>query len=434
MKKFISIILIGIMLLSMTACNQPKDSSDWTTKIMANPSVTVQTKDVTYTTEDGKEFPDTVIVSPLNKETYQPEKALNTLKKLKFLNHWTLFSVQIENMGYHFTNHGKLKAYNDIDTIVMRNPADAENQHDTIKIDYATESMNIIGYRCVTVTIENTETVNLTQAQIYEILQAVYGKKDAEFLCYATGSFLKEPILSETTQNGANVTYSRTMNEDEMIFSIDCDVTDSYAKHYYSNNKEAMLKELVVFPDVMHWKDGEDDINNLDTLGKSFLEKHFGPDACFVTENNPDWLNGIYIYRVPSDESQPKEFFSLYQIAPFGIENAVRQEISMVSWVTKDKVESMISLDLCALTEEECTDAKKEEITVRAQEIVKDILQVETFSDPLDKKKCYPITIDGQESYIAFQLWFPNYDDDYHDDKVTLWCITSTDAQLFESE
>lgn len=434
MKKFISIMLVGIMLLSMTACNQPKENSDWTTKVITPPSVTVQTQDVMCKTENGREFSDTVIVSPFTKETYQPEKALNTLKNLKFLSNWTLFSMQTETMGYHFTSHGKLKAYSDVETIVMRNPEDAENQYDTITIDYVTESMNIIGYQRVTVTIEDPEAANLKQTQIHEILQAVYGKKNAEFLCYAAGSFLKEPILSETTQNGANVIYSRTIDEDEIIFSVDCEVTDEKVQHYYTNNKDAMLKELVAFPDVMHWKDGEDDINDLDTLGKSFLEKHFGPDACFAIENNPDYLNSVYVYRVQNDESQQKEFWSLYQIAPFGIENATRQDISMISWVNKDKVESMISLDLCTLTEEECTDAKKEEITLRAQEIVKDILQVETFSNPLEKEKYYPITIDGKEAYITFQLSFPTYEPDDDNEDVTLWCITSTDPQLFENQ
>ena len=424
MKKIFSLILAGIMMVSMTACRNNDEFGDKTVPV---PAMELTTQEVTYNTAAGVELKDTLAVSPLTYDKYQPENILENLQKLDYLKGWTCTTSKSE-VGYPcITENGQLTAYKYSETTTLHEVQADRTTHQSVAVSYTSDTDAVIGYSDISVSIQySTSSANLSQNQMRDILEVVYGKDYADFLCYATMQKNDGYAEYKVQEGDAVVVLSRNTENYGIDFRVACKNVSKNVTNGYAGDYTPMLETLHILPDLMNWGEGETDVRNMSTLGKSFLEKHFGAGATFVIGTSlSEQLAGGYAYDEEENDGVSKSVHMQYRIAQPGVKESQRLKTQMTYKISEEKTESYVSLELGTINKDDLTDENRNAMIAKALGIVKDIVQTDDVLTAFDSDKYFTITVDGTETHIRFTLHF-NPDKDGNE-KVSMQFGASTD-------
>ena len=424
MKKFFSLMLCSIMIFGLTACGSSGNHDEWDDKSVRVPTVELTMQEVTYHPVEGVDIKDVLMVSPLTYDKYQPDKILEQLQNLDCVNEWSCTTSTSEVAYPYFTENGQLTAYKYGETVTLHEMKAERKTNQSVSVSYNNDTDDIIGYSDISVSFQySVGGDNLSQSQMHDILQAVYGKEYADFLCYAEMDEDDGYAEYKIQEGDAVIVFSRSTENHGIDFRVACKNKAKEATNGYAGNYTPKLQQLSVLPDLMNWGADECDVQNVSAMGKSFLEKHFGTTASFTmgTSQN-EQLAGGYTYGV---EDGTTSVHMQYRIAQPDVKESQRLKTQMTYKISEQKTESYVSLELGTIKKEDLTDESRNAMITKALNIVADILQTDDVLNAFDSDKYFAITVDGAETYIRFALHFNP--DENGNEKVSMQFGTSTD-------
>lgn len=424
MKKFLSLMLCGIMVLGLTACGGSGSNKEWGDKNVRVPTVELAMQEVTYHPASGMDIKDILMVSPLTYDKYQPSKIQEKLKEVDCVKGWNCTTSTSEVSYPYFTDNVQLTAYKYGETVTLHEVKEERATHQSVSISYNNDTDAIIGYSDISVSWQyGAGNANLSQSQMHDILQVVYGKEYADFLCYAAMDE-EDGYAEHQIQDGdAVVVFSRSTENYGVTFRVACKNKSKEATNGYAGDYKPQLQQLSILPDLMNWGENERNAQNVSTMGKQFLVEYFGENAAFTmgTSQN-EQLAGGYSYSVKDGTTS---VHMQYRIAKPGVKTSMRLKTQMTYKVSEQKAESAVSLELGTIKKENITDESRNAFSEKALCIVKDIVQVEDVANAFDADKYFTITVDGTETYIKFTMRFSPDEDG--NEKVSMQFATSTD-------
>lgn len=422
MKKVLSILLVCLMVFSMTACNS---DSGWKTKNVKAPEVTLEWQEVSQiNAATNFELKDNIIVSPLKVDKYNPKTALEAIKKLDFTKNWVSEERYSEQGVPYFTDdnqvtafrHGtRMSIHEDSDTgkgFIVYYSADTD-----VATDYATVAIEFL---------PNEKKENLTQKQILEVLKIVFGNEYAEFLCYAKMTQEDEYARHTITNGDASMLFERAIYEDNYItFSVNVSNTNKQPVNGYGADFTPTTELLTVLADILRWNAG-DTVLDLNTMGTSFLTKHFGEGAKFAVESNEYMNSSAYIYGV---DGEYKTMMMQYKIAQEGVKPEKQLNASLSVSQSGETVETYCMFELGNMGTA-AMDEDRNAMKAKAEAIVEDIMMREVEA-PFVEDNHFELTLNSGTKVLAiFRLAFEK--DEAGNEYAILSFATTTDLTYFD--
>jgi hypothetical protein len=426
MKKIIAIILACVTLLSLAACNSaatPTAPDDWNLKYVKKPNWTIETQEVTFTQND-KEVKDKLAVSPFTFSEFNPTEDVKALQNLEVLKGWSITTEKSEaGMSYETAT-----AYMNCDTITIAELKDGKETGKRIQFSYASEPSTCIGYQTIQCDVSLGDANKLTQKEVHDVMQVVYGEQYAKLLCY--GKMKQEDKADnyakyETVKGDVVIECSRSYSENTLSFALVCTNTNT-SLHGYTGEYKPSVTQLPMMQDVLNWSGKDCEITNWGAIGSDWVSKYYGDGYTFNQE-----AFGLYVYTETTFNNETTKTFSCD--GTFKHDDKLKYTPGLlVSWKeTSDSTDGAVILSIGALTKDEVTDEAKNTLKQKALLMVQDILKTEVSDSVFEDNVVYETTLDGKSAYMNLRLDFSP--DEEGNVKAFLTVGVATDKKFLET-
>lgn len=420
MKKYICLLLACVMALGLAACNNsdpstPKEPNNTPSETFddATWNLNVSTKDVSFTPFKGVDITGTIMVSPLTRERFNPSSTIMALEQLNYFKDWDFSYETIENAIPHFTENGQMTSYQFSDILTIRDINGEWGASRNFSVEYESNTETCINYESITITFEYFEGEGfLPEEQVCGVLKTVFGNDIGNFLYYNENSETPQFMHHHINCDGGTVLLSRSRRESMEVYSIESQSYGIEPIKGYPGEYQPNAQNLNIIYDFLHFAEGERDVLNVNNLGKTFFEKHFGPDTNITLYSTNIYTqctrNGVN----SSDDTQDESISIYFDITKLHENQDDHVSVNLFHNYKNSEDELSLIFSFPNVPSSEVTDEYKESVQNKVSEIVKDILKTDRVNGCFDKNKTYNIQIAGRDAYVQFKIeWFKSGDE-----------------------
>lgn len=391
------------------------------------PELPLSSQKIDFTSPTGVHLQGTLVVSPLTKESFNPDTTLETLKNVESIKDWN-FRYENYEQAYDYVDEQKLTCsfIRAESVIVEQTDEEGWPTGNKVIVDYNQNTAQVINYNSISVRFEESyDTPTLTEDDMHAILKVVYGEEIGTFLFEAEmgADFNEAYCFSELTGHG-QIGYGRRIMEGYFDYDVTCCSSRDYITGYPGEEEMWTITPDVMY-DFLGLPQDERNIMDRNNYGKTILEKYFGEGTRFPAGEFDFAFVGLSSHGFNMDEYQETKSFMINQT--LNTPNAPEDETCGALWEEEYRngehhMSLLFSFDYKPAAA--WTPEAKEDIRQKAMQITRDLLKIEDIDKYFTDGEFYEMEIGGKTEWVQVSF---EWDDYYEEENATLFIRTSSD-------